>query len=144
MESGKGRIGFFEFFLTQYTLTSTSSPRRCRPVSCSAQSLQCRIQYYARVRYGPSWTRDATRDLGDAETAAPSSVTPITTPIMIRMILPSAGWAFQVTANISIVIDTCADIFVQLMSTQGQAAQSGRYVQCSCCCMLRYLIVSVN
>ena len=31
-------------------------------------------------------------------------------------------------ANISIVIDTSADTFVQLLSTQGRPAQSGRYV----------------
>ena len=84
------------------------------------------------------------RDLGDAMTAAPSSVTPVMITIMIRMNLPSAGGASQVTANITIVIDTYADIFVQPISTLGRAAQSGRYVQCSCCFMLRYQIGSVN
>ena len=48
-DSGKSCIAFF---LIQLILTSTSTPRRWRSGSGSAQSLQCRIQYYARVCYG--------------------------------------------------------------------------------------------
>ena len=42
----------------------------------------------------PLWTCCASRVLGDAMTAVPSSVTPVTIPIMIQIkILPSAGLA---------------------------------------------------
>ena len=85
----------------------------------------------------PSWTCCATTDLGDAMNAAPSSATPVTIPIMIRIKnQPSAGWGNQVTANLCIVIGKCADTVVQLLSMPGQPAQSGRYVQCCCCCMI--------
>ena len=46
--------------------------------------------------------------------------------------LPSAGWASLVRANISTVINTCADIFVQLISTQGRAAQMCNVVAVVC------------
>ena len=48
-DSGKSCIAFF---LIQLILTSTSTQRRWRSGSGSAQSLQCCIQYYARVCYG--------------------------------------------------------------------------------------------
>ena len=90
----------------------------------------------------PSWTCCATTDLGDAMNAAPSSATPVTIPIMIRIKnQPSAGWGNrnrgnQVTANICVVLGNCTDTVVQLLSMPGQPAQSGRYVQCCCCCMI--------
>ena len=75
-------------------------------------------------------------DLGDAMTAANSSGTPVTIRRMILTTnLPSAGWASQVTANISIVIDTSADIFVQLLS-----ARAKRQV----CAMLLLLYVEIS
>ena len=90
----------------------------------------------------PSWTCCATTDLGDVLNAAPSSATPVTIPIMIRITnLPSAGWGNrnrenQVTANICVVLGKCTDTVVQLLSMPGQPAQSGRYVQCCCFCMI--------
>ena len=90
----------------------------------------------------PLWTCCASRVLGDAMTAVPSSVTPVTIPRMIRITnQPSAGWGNrnrgnQVTANICVVLGKCTDTVVQLLSMPGQPAQSGRYVQCCCFCMI--------
>ena len=131
MESGKSSIEFFVFstpsLLPLAALMETrvwfgAKPRASHSVLCT------RLLWVA-----PSWTCCATTDLGDVMNAAPSSVTPVTIPTMIRIkILPSAGWGNQVTSNICIVIDTCADIVVQLLWMLVPPAQSDRFVTARC------------
>ena len=50
VESGKSLIDSFHIWYN--TLTFSSSPRRWRLMCGLARSLQCRIQYYARISYG--------------------------------------------------------------------------------------------
>ena len=128
VQSGKSRIDFFPHSVHPHFLLIARMIAAQMETSvwfCAKPPMSHSILCTRPLWVAPSWTRCATTDLGDAMTAAPSSVTPVTIPIMIwTKILPSAGWASQVTANIPIVIDTCANIFVQPMATQGRARKA--------------------